>query len=98
MHVIAHGGCTDAVRESAVKDDSCITIPLRHRGLEPVSVLRLILQSDALPYEPFPPSSIHHPMHVVQDSSSSATTPSLSPVPQVLVRFGSSNNGINTMK
>ena len=29
MHVIAHGGCTDTVRESALKVDSGIKIPCR---------------------------------------------------------------------
>ena len=40
MHVIAHGGCTDTVRESALEVDSGRKIPLPNLGLEP-SVLRL---------------------------------------------------------
>ena len=52
MHVIAHGGCTDTVRESALKADSGRKkIPCRTRGLEPASVLRQAFQSDALPTE-----------------------------------------------
>ena len=42
MHVIAHGGCTDTVRESALEVDSGgEKNPLPHLGLEPASVLRL---------------------------------------------------------
>ena len=48
MRAIAHGDCTDAVRESALEVDSGIKKTLPHRGLEPASVLRLALQSDAL--------------------------------------------------
>ena len=49
MHAIAHGGCTDTVRQSALEVDSGRKIPCR--GLEPVSVLRLAFHSDALPTE-----------------------------------------------
>ena len=54
MHAIAHGGYTETVKESALGGaDSEIeterTLP--HRGLEPVSVLRLVFLSDALPAE-----------------------------------------------
>ena len=49
MHAIAHAGCTDTVRESALKGDTGrIENPLLHRALEPASVLRLAFQSDAL--------------------------------------------------
>ena len=37
----AHGGCTDTVRQSAVKIDSGRKNPLPHMGLEPGSVLQL---------------------------------------------------------
>ena len=40
MHVIAHGGCTNIIRESALKVDS---------GEKNMSVLRLDFHSDALP-------------------------------------------------
>ena len=55
MHAIAHGGCTETVRESALEVDSGRKKFLPHRGLEPASVLRLVFQSDALPTKPFPP-------------------------------------------
>ena len=45
MSAIAHGGCTDTVREHALRVDSS------HRGLEPASALRLAFQSDVLPVE-----------------------------------------------
>ena len=45
MHAIAHGGCTDTVRESALKVDTGKK-SLAARGLEPASVLRLAFQSD----------------------------------------------------
>ena len=35
MHVIAHGGCTNTVRESALKVDSEGTIPCRNRESNP---------------------------------------------------------------
>ena len=54
MHVIAHEGGTDTVRESALQVDSRRKISCRSRGLEPASVLRLAFQSDALPTELFP--------------------------------------------
>ena len=41
MHAIAHEGCTDTVRESALEVDSGRKIPLPNLGLEPTSVLRL---------------------------------------------------------
>ena len=53
MHAIAHGGCMDIVRESALEADSGREKNLPHRGLEPASVLRLVSQSNALPTEPF---------------------------------------------
>ena len=59
MHAIAHWGCTDTVREPALKVDASRkkthTKTCRTReGLEPVSVLSLAFQSDALPIELFP--------------------------------------------
>ena len=49
---IAHGGCTDTEKESALEVDSGRKNPLQYRlGLEPASVLRLVFQSDALPTE-----------------------------------------------
>ena len=55
MHAIAHGGCTDTVRESALTVD-WEKNPFLLQGLERVSVLCLAFQSDALPAElsPFP--------------------------------------------
>ena len=47
MHAIAHGSCTDIVRESALKADSGRKIPCR-TGIQPASVLRLAFQSDAI--------------------------------------------------
>ena len=53
MHAIAHGGCTDTVRESALeaekKEKRKKKKKLAHRGLEAASVLRLAFHSDALP-------------------------------------------------
>ena len=56
MQAIAHRGCTDTVRESALEADSGKkrkkkkkTLP--HRGLEPASVFGLAFQSDCLPTE-----------------------------------------------
>ena len=46
------GGCTDTVQESALEVDSGRKEnPMPHRGLEPVSVLRLAFHSDAVPTE-----------------------------------------------
>ena len=53
MQAIAHKGCTDTVRESALNLDSGRKIP-RRTGTQPASVLRLASQSDALPDELFP--------------------------------------------
>ena len=58
MHAIAHGGCTDTVRGSALKVDSGRKNPLPYRGSEPASVLRLACQSDALPTELSPPLTV----------------------------------------
>ena len=54
MHAIVHGGCTDTVRESALKVDSGKENPLPNRGLEPEPVLRRAFQSDAVLTELFP--------------------------------------------
>ena len=54
-HAIAHGGCTDTVKESALKSWLWEKNPLLHQGLEPVSVLCLAFQSDDLPTELSPP-------------------------------------------
>ena len=54
MHAVAHGGCTDTVRESALKADSGRkSLVVSYRGIEPASVLRLAFWSDALPAELF---------------------------------------------
>ena len=53
MHMIAHIGCTDALRESALKVDSGRKIPWPHLGLKPASVLHLAIQADTLPAELF---------------------------------------------
>ena len=50
MHAIAHGGCANTVRESALKAD-WETNPVHHLGLEPESVLLQAFQSDAVPTE-----------------------------------------------
>ena len=52
MQAIAHFGCVDTVRESALKVD-LEKNPLPHRGIEPASAA---FRSDALPAElhPFP--------------------------------------------
>ena len=44
MHAIAHGGCTDTVRESALWEKN----PLPHLGIEPASAA---CRSDVLPTE-----------------------------------------------
>ena len=56
IHAIAHGGCTDVVRESALAVDSGWKIPRWSGGLEPVSVLHLAFQSDTPPIELSPPT------------------------------------------
>ena len=53
--LVANGGCTDIVRESALKADSGQKNPLPNRGPEPASILRLAFQSDAVPTELSPP-------------------------------------------
>ena len=50
MQAIAHGGCANTVRESALKAD-WEKNPVHHRGLEPESVLLQPFQSDAVPTE-----------------------------------------------
>ena len=56
MYAIAHGDCTNTVRESALEADSPRKL-LSNRGLEPAAVLRLAFQSDALPTELSPPDA-----------------------------------------
>ena len=51
MHVTAHGGCTNTVRESALKVDSGGKIPYGIGGIEPASAT---CQSNTLPIEPHP--------------------------------------------
>ena len=51
MHAIAHGGCTDTVKESALKVDSGRKNILPHRGIEPASAA---CRSDALATELHP--------------------------------------------
>ena len=52
MHVIVRGGCTNTVRESALKVDSVRKISLTaYRGMEPASGLRLNFGPNALPTE-----------------------------------------------
>ena len=53
MHIIAHGGCTDTVRETAL-EDVWEKNPVPHRGREPASILRLAFQSGALPTKGIP--------------------------------------------
>ena len=53
MHAIAHGGCMDSVRESALKVWE--KNPLPHWELEPASVFRLACQSAANPNKLSPP-------------------------------------------
>ena len=62
MHVIAHGGCTDTIRESALEDD-WEKNPLLNWGLEPRSLLRLAFQMDALPTELSVPQSAYSNMN-----------------------------------
>ena len=54
MHAIAHGGCTNTVRESALEVDGEKN-PLLHQGLEPASLFGLAFQSDTLPAKLFLP-------------------------------------------
>ena len=56
-HAIAHCGCTDTVRESALKVDPK-TSPFPHRGIEPASA---VCRSDAVPTELHLP----HPQNVI---------------------------------
>ena len=52
MHVTVRGGCTNTVRESALKVDSVRKISLTaYRGMEPTSGLRLNFGPNALPTE-----------------------------------------------
>ena len=60
MHAIAHWGCTDTVRESALKVD-WEKNPLPHRGIEPASAA---CRSDALPTELTPPPPTHTHTHI----------------------------------
>ena len=53
MHTIARRGCTDTIREPALKVD-WEKNPLPHQGLEPASVLRLACLLDILLTELFP--------------------------------------------
>ena len=56
MHAIAHGGCTDTVRESALKVNSGRKIPCRTRDSNPRQYCAgLAFQSDTLRDELFPP-------------------------------------------
>ena len=50
MHTIAHGGCANTIRESALKVD-WEKNPLAHRGVEPTSVT---LPTELHPRLPFP--------------------------------------------
>ena len=52
MHVIAHGGCVDTVRESALEVDS--ERSLLHLQLKYASILCMAFQRDTLPAELFP--------------------------------------------
>ena len=53
MHAIAHRGCTDTVRESALKADSGRKIPCRSEGIEPALAT---CRSDAPQTELHPPT------------------------------------------
>ena len=68
MHAVGHGGCTDTVRESALKVGSGKKKkhPLPHLGLETASALRLALQWDALPTELSPFFSKKQDQHSIQ--------------------------------
>ena len=58
MHAIAHGGCTDTVRESAPEADSGRKIPYRTGDSNPRQYCAwrfLAFQSDALPTDLYPP-------------------------------------------
>ena len=58
MHAIAHGGCTETVRESALEVDSGRKIPCCTGDSNPREYCARAFQSDALPTELFPrPSS-----------------------------------------
>ena len=50
MHAIAHGGCSDTVRGSALIVD-WEKNPVPECGLDPASLLRLAVRSDSLPTE-----------------------------------------------
>ena len=60
VHAIAHGGCADTVRESALKAVCESENPLMHRGLEPASVLLLAFLADVIPTELSRTDSINH--------------------------------------
>ena len=49
MHAITLGGCTNAMRESALKVDWYKKPLLHHQGIEPVSVLHPAFWSDTVP-------------------------------------------------
>ena len=51
MLAIAHGNCTDIVRELCTESSVGRKRPLPKRGIEPSPVLRLAFRSDALPTE-----------------------------------------------
>ena len=61
-HVIVHGGCTDTVRESALKVDSGRKVPYRAGNPNPRQYC-LAFQSDALPSDlsPLLKTSTHSP-------------------------------------
>ena len=81
---IAHGGCTDTVWESALEVD-WEKNPVPSWGREPMSVLWLDFQLDALPTELFYPNScdflfveIYYTHHTISPSSLPLCPPSLS--------------------
>ena len=57
MHTIAHWGCMNTVRESALKVD-WEENPLLHQGIGPASVFCLAVQSSTLHIELFCPAII----------------------------------------
>ena len=69
-------GCTDTVRESALKADSERKNPLPHRGIEPASAA---CRSDALATELHPPPADWLSLHLPSPPTPTKDTPTLTP-------------------